>query len=129
MNLSILKGNLVTDPELRHTSEGAAVVKGRIAVQRRFKKDVSDFFNFTVWGKSGEAFAKFFKKGSMVLLEGEMHNNVTEKDGKKTYWAGELNVLNWEFCTPKAETAQPLPDAPADPWADTEDKGDFDHFA
>lgn len=89
MNNIILMGRLTRDPEVRYsTGENAtAVGKISIAVDRRFKRDGqpdADFFNITAFGKLGEFVEKYLKKGTKIVVKGEMHNNdYTNKDGQK----------------------------------------------
>ena len=67
-NKVILMGNLTRDPEIRHTQGGMAVCSASIAVNEKFKdgqgewQERSTFVDVTIWGKRGEAFAKYHKK-------------------------------------------------------------------
>jgi len=76
-NLVLLTGNLTRDPDVRFTQAGTAVCNCAVASNRRRKSGeewVDDvvFIEFAIWGKSGEAFAKFFRKGQPVQLEGHL---------------------------------------------------------
>ena len=51
-----LAGNLVSDPELRFTNNGAAIANMRMAVNRRWNKDgeweeETSFFDVTAWAE------------------------------------------------------------------------------
>lgn len=103
-NKVILMGNLTRDPEVRFTPNGAAVCHFGLAVNRRFKTQEGDwkeeptFIDVTMWGKRGEAFAKFHTKGKPAFLEGELRLDTWEdkNDGSKR---SKLYVVanNWEF--------------------------------
>ncbi len=104
-NRVILMGNLTRDPEVRFTNTGMAVCKIGLAVNRRFKDSQTDqwreeptFVDVTIFGKRGEAFAKFHTKGKPAFVEGELRLDTWEdKNGggkrSKLYVVGN----NWEF--------------------------------
>lgn len=87
MNVVILSGRLVADPDMRYTSgeKSTAIGKFRIAVDRE-RKDGVDFFDCTTFGKTAEFVEKYFKKGLRVELSGRVENdNYTNKKGEKVY--------------------------------------------
>lgn len=73
-----LIGNIGKDPELKHSSNGSAYFNSSIAVNKRIKdsegntKTITNWFNFTLWGKQAETLSKYIKKGSTVALSGEI---------------------------------------------------------
>lgn len=90
-NRVIMMGRLVTDPELKSTPQGVNVCSFRIAVDRRFQKQgeerKSDFFNVVAWRQQGEFVNRYFSKGRMILVEGEMTTrNYTDKNGNPATW-------------------------------------------
>lgn len=91
MNKLILMGRLTRDPEIRWTAEQESKAIGRfsLAVDRRNKREGqpdADFFNCTVFGKQAEFAEKYLKKGTKILIIGELRNdNYTDKDGKQQY--------------------------------------------
>ncbi len=86
MNKVFLIGRLVEAPELRQTPDGTSVATFRIGVNRRFKRDVSDFFNIVVWRGTAENCAKYLVKGQQVSVVGELQTrNYEGKDGVKRY--------------------------------------------
>ena len=88
MNQVILIGRLVADPELRYAaSNGKPVANFRLAVNRRFdKENRADFFRVVVWGKQGEAVAKYLKKGSQCAINGRIQTDrYTDDDGAVRY--------------------------------------------
>ena len=90
MNRLIMMGRLVADPEVRYGAANAsAVANFRIAVDRRFKRDGdpdADFFRITAFGRQAEFAEKYLRKGTKILLEGEIrNNNYTGKDGNMVY--------------------------------------------
>ena len=117
MNKIFISGNLTRDPEIRYTQSGKAVAKMGIAVNRPFSKEKEvDFFNLTAWEKTAEFCGRYLTKGSRVLVEGRLQNNIYEKDGVKHY-AEKIIVENVEFAGGKSEkkTNEPKDDFDGSP--------------
>ena len=90
-NKVIMMGRLVSDPELRTTPQGVNVFSFRIAVDRRFQQKgeerKSDFFNIVAWRQQAEFVNRYFSKGRMILVEGELTTrNYTDKNGNPSTW-------------------------------------------
>src|SRR5204863_9226619 len=90
LNRVVLVGNLTRDPELRHTPNGTAVCKLRIAVNTRQKDaqgqwvDKPNYFDVTVWGNQGESCAQYLNKGRPVGIDGRLDWREWEaQDGSK----------------------------------------------
>ena len=87
-NKVVLVGNLTRDVELRHTPAGTAVAELGLAVNDRVKRNDEwteevNFFDVTLWGRTGEVAAEYLSKGSSVLIEGRLKYETWEKDGQK----------------------------------------------
>ena len=83
-------GNLVRNPELRHTSGGTAVCEFRIAVGRKFRvgdgqeKEETLFIDVLSYGKAAECYVRHLGKGSKVMIEGYLRQEQwTGKNGEK----------------------------------------------
>ena len=90
-NKITLMGRLVAAPELKTTQNGIPYTRFRIAVNRRFhNKDEDnkvDFFNATAWRSTAEFICKYFGKGSMIMLDGEMQTQQYEdRNGNPAIW-------------------------------------------
>jgi single-strand DNA-binding protein len=92
MNITILKGNLARDPELRVVNTNGkqtSVVNFTVAVSREYTKasgekdKVTSFINCEAWDTGAEMIGSSFKKGDFVLVEGSLRNDTWEKDGVK----------------------------------------------
>jgi single-strand DNA-binding protein len=107
MNKVIMIGRLTRDPEVRYSNEGSAVSKFSLAVDRRYKREGqpgADFFNCVAFGKTAEFTEKYLKKGTKVVLEGELqNNNYTNKDGQKVYGM-QIVVNSLEFAESKSSS-------------------------
>lgn len=84
-NLVVLTGRLTADPELRKTPSDVPVTGFSIAVQRKYKsgeEPETDFINIVAWRSSAEFICKYFKKGSMIGIEGSIQTRkYKDKDG------------------------------------------------
>ncbi len=93
VNYIIIAGRLTQDPDLRYTPRGTAVCTMRVAVTRWFRdkdtgelKDESSFFNVIAWNKWAELSGERLKKGSAVLIEGQIRSrNWETPTGEKRY--------------------------------------------
>lgn len=104
MNKIFLSGHLTKDPEVRYTKSGKAVASFSIGVNRfarKGEKPESDFFNLEAWEKTAEFIGRYFNKGSKILIEGRLQNNIYEKNGVKHY-AEKIVVENVEFADSKS---------------------------
>lgn len=91
MNKVIMMGRIVNDLELKTSPQGINVCSFRIAVDRNFQKRgedrKSDFFNIVAWRQNAEFVTKYFGKGRMILVEGEMNTRqYTDKNGNPNTW-------------------------------------------
>ena len=109
-----IMGRITRDLELRHTQSGVAVCQFCVAVTRSFKdangEYQSDFIDCVAWRNSAEFITKYFSKGAMIALDGELQTrNYTDKDGNKRK-ATELLVSSSAFTGEKREAAaKPTP--------------------
>lgn len=116
-NRSVLTGRLVADPELRLTqNENVPVASFRIAVPRRFKKDVTDFIDIVAWRKEAEFVCQYFSKGKWIEVDGFIQSRpYTDKEGKKrTAIEVVADSLSFVGDKPKGE-ASPASNPPAPP--------------
>ncbi|OJY29885.1 MAG: single-stranded DNA-binding protein [Myxococcales bacterium 68-20] len=91
LNKVMLLGNLGADPELRVTQGGQAILKLRLATTETYldrnntRQERTEWHAVTLWGKRGEALAKFLSKGERIFVEGSLRTSSYEKDGDKRY--------------------------------------------
>ena len=127
MNFCTFTGNLAADPETR-TAGNSTVTDFRIAVNYGYGDNRDTLWlNCQAWNKLGtEVVQKFCKKGSKVLVNGEMRqDNWEDKEGvKRTSFR--LNVDNLELMggpgngNAGGESAQKDAKEPKEPKAKTE---------
>lgn len=88
LNVVVLTGRLVADPELRHTPNDIAVTSFTIAVNRRFSRPgeerQTDFIDIVAWRNTAEFICKYFQKGQLIAIEGSIQTgSYQDKDGNK----------------------------------------------
>jgi single-strand DNA-binding protein len=99
LNKVMLLGNLGADPELKMTQGGQAVLKLRLATTETYldknqtRQEKTEWHSVTLWGKRGEALAKFLTKGERIFVEGSLRTSSYEKNGEKRY-STEINATN-----------------------------------
>ena len=71
MNINIISGRLTSNPELKNTSTGKAVVNFTVAVDRGDKNKTTDFIDCVAWDSKAEFIAKWFTKGSPIEIAGK----------------------------------------------------------
>ena len=90
-NQIIITGNLTDDPELRYTPNGAAVVKFRVAVNKRYKDEAGNwkdgetsYFTVNAWRTLAENVAESLTRGTRVVVAGRLQMRSWEtQDGDK----------------------------------------------
>lgn len=103
MNNIVIKGRLTKEPELNTTSNGKEVANFSVAVNRRFNRDETDFFDVKAWDKTGVFVCTYFKKGQEILIRGTMQRRKwQDKDGNNRY-SWELIADEVEFCGGKTD--------------------------
>ncbi|MBQ6711361.1 MAG: single-stranded DNA-binding protein [Clostridia bacterium] len=123
LNKAILMGRLVADPELRRTSTDKSVVTFTLAVNRNFARQgeqaQTDFIDIVAWGKTAEFVSRYFVKGQLVAVAGQIQTRTWEdKQGNKRK-SVEVVAEEVHFAEPKRDS-QPRNDAP---------RGGFDPMA
>lgn len=99
MNALHIMGRLTAEPEITSTTSGTTIARYTVAVDRRFAKEgqqKTDFFSCTSFGKQAEFAEKYLKKGTKVVISGEMRLDLVQKDGKNvTYPKVAVNEIEF----------------------------------
>lgn len=110
-----IMGRITHDLELKTTTSNRSVCTFSVAVDRRYQKQgeerKADFYRVVAWGSQAEFICKYFGKGKMVLVQGEMQSRpYTDKDGiNRTAW--ELIADRISFTGEKATSGSEIPPA------------------
>ena len=107
-NLVVLTGRLTADPELKKTPNGISVTSFSIAVSRRYRageETQADFINIVAWRQTAEFICNYFKKGTMIGIEGSIQTRrYTDKNGNNRT-AFEVVASNAQFVESKRDNA------------------------
>ena len=108
MNVAMIIGRLVADPELRYIpSTGKAVATFSMAVDRGFKgadgQKQTDFFNIVVWGKTAENCSNYISKGRQVAIKGSIQNRSYEDNNGVKKYITEIVADEVQFLDKKKE--------------------------
>jgi len=88
LNKAILMGRLTADPELRKTQNGTSVTSFTLAVNRSYtragEQAQTDFIDVVAWRNTAEFVSRYFAKGQLVAVEGQIQTRSWEdKNGQK----------------------------------------------
>lgn len=89
MNRVMLLGNLGQDPEVKTTNSGDKVVNISLATTKRWKdkasgerRDKTEWHKLVLWRAQADIAERYLRKGSKVLVIGELQSRVyTANDG------------------------------------------------
>lgn len=106
LNTAIIMGRICNDLELRQTPSSVPVTRFSVAVDRGYAKQgeekKTDFIDVVCWRQNAEFVTKYFSKGQMIAIQGEIQTGSYEKDGitRKTF---EIVADSVSFCGGKNE--------------------------
>lgn len=110
LNKVILMGRITQNLEVKQTPSGVAVLSFTVAVQRSYARQgeerQTDFINCVAWRNQAEFIGKYFKKGRMIAIEGNLRTRTfDDKNGTKHY-VTEVFVDNVSFTGEKSDDLQ-----------------------
>jgi single-strand DNA-binding protein len=91
LNRVTLIGRVAADTQARTTKGGVTFLEFALATSKSWqdstgqKQEKTEWHKIVVWGKQAQFVAPRIKKGSTVLVEGELETQSWEKDGVKHY--------------------------------------------
>ncbi|MCQ2481723.1 MAG: single-stranded DNA-binding protein [Clostridia bacterium] len=108
LNCAAIMGRLTADPELRNTSSGVSVCSFTVAVDRSFVRQgeerQADFIDVVAWRGTADFVCKYFRKGSMIAVDGQLQTRIYEdKNGSKRKTT-EIVATNVNFCGSKNDS-------------------------
>ncbi|MGN0688961.1 MAG: single-stranded DNA-binding protein [Oscillospiraceae bacterium] len=133
LNKVILMGRLTADPELRQTPSNVSTCTFTVACDRNYaaqgQERQADFITVVAWRQTAEFVSRYFRKGSMIIVEGNLRTRtyndkrypdvkhyVTEvfadqvlfgESKKSSDGAGGNYAENRNFQAPKQEAPEP----------------------
>ncbi|MBN1638704.1 MAG: single-stranded DNA-binding protein [Ignavibacteriales bacterium] len=103
LNNVIVAGNLTKDPVFRQTSNNTPVVNFHVAANRRYKdsnnqwqEDVC-YVGIVAWNKLADSCKERLKKGSAVLIDGELQSRTFKTEDNKNRTIVEIKAKRIQF--------------------------------
>lgn len=90
INMVMLVGRLVQDPEIIESENGKKLSRVTLAVNRKFKSSDgiyhTDFIDCVLWNNFAKNVNEYCSKGDLIGVRGRLQIETNEKDGiKKKY--------------------------------------------
>jgi len=111
LNKVIISGNLVRDPDTKILENGTHLAKMSIANNQRYRdrsgewQEKTCYVDVVAWRKTAELVSEFCRKGSPVLVEGELiFNSWEDRDGNKRSRL-EINARRIQFLERKGQAS------------------------
>lgn len=116
LNKAILMGRLTADPELRKTQNGTSVTTFTLAVNRSYTRSgeqpQTDFIDIVAWRNTAEFVSRYFTKGQLVAVEGQIQTRTWEDKSGQKRKSVEVVASEVFFAEPKRD-GQARRDAPS----------------
>ncbi len=139
LNCVMIAGNLTKDPVFRKTTHGTPVVNFTIAVNRRYRDSGNQwqeevcYIGVVGWNTLAESCVNRLKRGSAVLIDGELQSHTWRTSAGMTRTVVEIKARRIQFLNKtghaevmKAESAEALHEH-IDEYTPLDDEA-FDHY-
>jgi single-strand DNA-binding protein len=103
LNSVIVAGNLTKDPVFRETSNNTPVVNFHVAANRRYKDSSNQwqedvcYVGVVAWNKLADSCRDRLKKGSAVLIDGELQSRTFKTEDGKNRTIVEIKAKRIQF--------------------------------
>lgn len=108
LNVAVIMGRLVADPELRHTPNDVAVTSFTVAVDRNYARQgterQTDFIDVVAWRQQAEFVCRYFTKGQMIAVTGSIQTRSYEDRQGNKRKAVEIQADRVSFTGSKRES-------------------------
>lgn len=117
LNKAIIMGRITHDLEMKQTPNGIATLSFTVAIDR-YSKNVeekqADFISCVAWRQTAEFIYKYFGKGRMIAVTGNLHSRTYEDKNGTKHYVTEVYVDSADF-TGESKNVQSTQDAPQNP--------------
>jgi single-strand DNA-binding protein len=114
VNIVAIVGNVASEPELRHTSQGRAICSFRVAVSRIADAQQVDFFNVVAWERRAEICNEYLDIGRRIAVQGRMHCRVHDDAQQVRRTNVEIVACRVELLSPNPRADRSTSGAPAE---------------
>ncbi len=128
INCAIIMGRLTADPELKTTPNGVSVTSFCVAVDRKYVRQgeerQADFINVVAWRQTADFVTRYFRKGSMIAVQGSIQTRSYEDKTGAKRTAVEIVADSVSFCGSKNGSNESF-DTQASNYAQSKQNGGF----
>ena len=134
LNSVIVAGNLTKDPVFRQTSNNTPVVNFHVAANRRYKDSSNQwqedvcYVGVVAWNKLADSCRDRLKKGSAVLIDGELQSRTFKTEDGKNRTIVEIKAKRIQFLNKfnkSDDTSDDSSDDSDDVISDSDDSDDY----
>ena len=114
INTIIISGRITRDVELKNTPSGVSVCSFTVANETGYGDNKkTNFIQVTAWRKTAEFVSKYFHKGSMICVEGQLQQRNWEDKAGNNRTALDVIANNVHFmdAKPTGDNANSKPNA------------------
>ena len=101
LNRVILMGRITQDLELRQTPNGVSTLNFNVAVDRNYAgqdgQRQADFITCVAWRQQAEFISRYFAKGRMIAIEGNLRTRTYDDKNGSRHYVTEVYVDNVYF--------------------------------
>lgn len=101
LNRVVLMGRITQDLVLKQTQGGTSVLSFTVAVDRGFTDQngerQTDFINCVAWRQTAEFITRYFSKGRMIAVEGNLRTRTYDDKNGTRHYVTEVYVDNTSF--------------------------------
>jgi single-strand DNA-binding protein len=118
LNCVTIAGNLTKDPVFRQTTNGTPVINFSIASNRKYRdannqwQEEVCYVGVVAWNKLAESCTNRLKKGSAVLIDGELQSHIFKSDDGHSRNIVEIKARRIQFLNKKNALADVPHDIP-----------------
>jgi single-strand DNA-binding protein len=118
LNAVIIAGNLTKDPVFRQTTNGTPVVNFTIASNRKYKNDGKwqedvCYVGIVAWNKLADSCKDRLKKGSAVLIDGELQSRTWKTEDGHNRSVVEIKARRIQFLNKRIKETGEIDDEPS----------------
>lgn len=102
VNVIVVEGGVVNEPELRYTQDGLAFTRFALAnscisYKNGERASETNYFDVKVWGKLAEICSTYLKKGKKIIVSGKLRQSKWKTDDGKTRSAVSIVAQDVKF--------------------------------
>lgn len=108
LNKVIIMGRITQELEIKQTTNGVSVLQFTVALDRYSKnaeEKQADFISCVAWRNTAEFIYKYFGKGRMIAITGNLHSRTYEDKNGTKHYVTEVYVDSADF-TGESKDAQ-----------------------